>query len=472
VISPVRDATDTANRAALEGRAGPGSGNFGLEIIRDGSTFTAGSANSTPNQCGDPVDVLVPLRPTRSGYSAGRRQIRIRTTATDGTRDDDNLIFVCRPSTCGDGVVQHTHETCDDGNRIDGDGCDRGCQSENPNGLTPTHTPSKTPTPTPSSSPTITPTPTFTLEPGAPTYTPVTPSVTPTNTPTITLTFTPTSTPTATPVRVRCNIASGSGVIVPTSFGNATGALTGYQDWVISGPDANGVREIEIPIDGMSFGCGVLNAPIVGAAGVFCVRPDYESDPGYGYIDCNGGNLTGYNTRFEFDHNTNGNASGHPYDPECDDCSTSPDGQESCAKLEDAGSNDPYHAGVCNGPIVASESDPFPANGMVLIQRLIARLRTDVTSCSPNPCPAPDAPFGSGDLRVTGKLTTGTSTGVIYNYNNGTGTQTWNVTNTTRTCSQVLASSLTNLQVGLALPFPDLNSLIGDGRIQLRIKCN
>jgi len=66
-----------------------------------------------------------------STASKQTRRFRVVGRSSLAVTDTDTLKIQCRPSTCGDHIVQRDHETCDDGNRINGDGCDQGCQTEN-----------------------------------------------------------------------------------------------------------------------------------------------------------------------------------------------------------------------------------------------------------------------------------------------------------------------------------------------------
>ncbi|GBD25885.1 Anti-sigma-I factor RsgI2 [bacterium HR30] len=191
------DPADVANLAALESAASSG---FGLTVMRRNTPTTSGGSNSSPNLCGAPVPIVVPLKTTASGtIRPGTRALRVMAKTTTGLIDPDTLKIQCLPSTCGNGIVEADHETCDDGNRANGDGCNQGCQRELPS-PTPTPTPTVTATATNTGTPTVTPTPTVTDTPTrtpteTKTFTP-TRTHTPTHTPTITHTPTRTLTPT------------------------------------------------------------------------------------------------------------------------------------------------------------------------------------------------------------------------------------------------------------------------------------
>jgi cysteine-rich repeat protein len=82
--------------------------------------------------CGKPQTLTIPLAP---GGRAARRKLVLLARAEPPARgrDVDVVTLVCRPAPkgdtcarCGDGDVG-AGEVCDDGNGIDGDGCDRNC---------------------------------------------------------------------------------------------------------------------------------------------------------------------------------------------------------------------------------------------------------------------------------------------------------------------------------------------------------
>lgn len=192
----LRDAADLAILDALEQGVHQ---DFGITVMRGRLEYMPGTATVTADWCGEPIPIAVPLRVSKAGrVSRGRKVVRTRAEQGEGRRDTDTLRFECLPSTCGNGTVE-PHEDCDDGNRINGDGCNQGCRIE----PTATITPTPTDTPTPTATATATDTPTFTpLPTDTPTATATdtyTSTPTPTDTPTFTATPTDTHTWTATP---------------------------------------------------------------------------------------------------------------------------------------------------------------------------------------------------------------------------------------------------------------------------------
>ena len=192
------DPVDLANKGNLEWEVRYGG--LGSYIEQDQQLVFADGVNSTPNLCSGTIQlfVLMTLGPDGT-YKKTRRRFRVRAASGDGRVDVDTFTYYCLPSRCGDDRLQND-EQCDDGNRINGDGCDQGCYAE------PTPTPSPVPTPSPSPTPSPVPTPTPTPVPSptptpvpTPTPTPV-PSPTPTPVPSPTPTPAPTQTPTPTPV--------------------------------------------------------------------------------------------------------------------------------------------------------------------------------------------------------------------------------------------------------------------------------
>jgi cysteine-rich repeat protein len=231
---------DQENLNVLEGQAGPGG--FGVTVTErtaHGTTVKyTGTTNSTQNLCGPALDIVVPESQFGTRVARGRKTLRIVAHTSSGQTDTDVLRLECRPSTCGDGELQTNHETCDDGNRANGDGCNQACQVEpgwicsgmpsvcirltpTPTTTSATATPTATPTATAPLGPTGTPTQSGTATPTGPTPTP---SWTGTPTNTVPAVNTPTPTPTRTqPVVITPNVC-GNGTPEP---GNGESCDTG-----------------------------------------------------------------------------------------------------------------------------------------------------------------------------------------------------------------------------------------------------
>jgi hypothetical protein len=131
---------------------------------------------------------------------------------------------------------------------------------------------------------------------------------------------------------------------------------------------------------------------------------------------------------------------------------------------------------VCNSAVHLSYNGVSPANGMTLTQNLIARISTAQTSCSPNPCPPNDAPYdsGAGDLAVTGRMTTGQSVGTLFDRNNSAGNNfSRTFTGATVPCSTIFAEpgAVSNMRVGVVIPFPDTAATINDANVEVRLVC-
>ena len=120
----LRDAADAANLSSLLTGA-----TFDTTVTDP--PFTPGISNNVPNTCSDLIDLVVPLKVSKNGrVTRANRVIKVRGTTTAGRKDADSLKLECRPTTCGNGVIEDDHETCDDSNRINGDGCNQACQVE------------------------------------------------------------------------------------------------------------------------------------------------------------------------------------------------------------------------------------------------------------------------------------------------------------------------------------------------------
>jgi cysteine-rich repeat protein len=123
-----RNAADQHNAQVLEGQAGNGPGGFGVTVMRATGPVFLGRPNSTPNLCGPPLDLIVPMRILDSGVADGSRRLRLKF-GVEGILSVATIRLTCDESLCGNRVVDED-ETCDDGNRVNGDGCDQGCQAE------------------------------------------------------------------------------------------------------------------------------------------------------------------------------------------------------------------------------------------------------------------------------------------------------------------------------------------------------
>ena len=282
------------------------SSKFGLPVLRRGISYIDGHAHVTPNACTDPIDLKIPLKVAGNGLvRPNKLRVTVRSVSLSGALDNDNINIKCYPSTCGNGVVEVDHENCDDGNRINGDGCDQGCQLESlpvtpTRTAAPTRVPTQTRTATVTETPTLThtpsPTPTITKTPTpTPTVTPTrtdiptrtvtstgtfTKTSTPTRTPTITRTFTPTRTPTSTLTPTRTRTATrtftptaGPKIVIDSPLHGifttkSSVVATGHVENAVSGqvitvngqtPTINGnVWSITIPLD-----AGIIFNPIL-----------------------------------------------------------------------------------------------------------------------------------------------------------------------------------------------------------------
>jgi cysteine-rich repeat protein len=209
-----RDVYDVANLGALENGAYE---DFGVTVVRDRVPYLTGMPNATADACGSARTIEVPLRQRRSGGVAkGRKKLRVASTASDGRRDSDTLKLECRPSTCGNSAVE-SHEDCDDGNRLNGDGCNQGCRIE-----AATPTPTATVTPAATASATRTATATATATPTA-TFPADTATATATHTP---LPPTATATGSATATATESATASATWTASATSTASVTSTTT------------------------------------------------------------------------------------------------------------------------------------------------------------------------------------------------------------------------------------------------------
>ena len=368
----LRGAADTANLAALENQAG--AGGFGVTVRRGSSTVFSGNQNSMQNLCSGPLDIVVPI---------GGKLLRVLTTGTgspSGTEspfDSDALSLRCRRSTCGDGIIQ-PWETCDDGNRDNGDGCDQGCHIE----TGPTRTPTETPTATLSPTPTNTPDPSIVfLQPGGGTSGscrgtcvggtspgaacindsgcgtggtcpnrvcvggPLNGSSCSTGANCAGCVLNPLQgscalvQTAALPIRVPLN-----GVCVPRTAPDVscltdaecpagTACQLPHFQALVGPPDGNQEATVTIPQSSVVFNAAILGPPV----GTVCVS---AAGDGFGVIDCDGGR-SGLNVTVSRDHNTtpgdvnnSGPLQGFPDDPTCTATFVEPDSSVSYACVE------------------------------------------------------------------------------------------------------------------------------------------
>jgi cysteine-rich repeat protein len=264
--------------------------NSHTDDTQEGATVALGpGANAavawdSNGQDGSGFGVFALIRTLCDHSTCGNNELVVQCEECDDGNlvDGDGCDSNCTETACGNGIVTGNEE-CDDGNLINGDGCESDCR------LTPTVTPTFTPT----SSPTATPTRTWTFTPTVtPTRTPTptftvtsTPSDTPTQTATATVTDTrpPTHTPsiTATPTVTRTVTATGTPTPNPTYVactGNCNADPSVTVDELIKGVnialgnltlvacsafDSSNdglvtVEELVRAVNNALFGCGVL----------------------------------------------------------------------------------------------------------------------------------------------------------------------------------------------------------------------
>ncbi len=210
--SQLNTAADIANLAMLEQNGG-GPGGLGVKVVRSTVPQFLGPPNTTPNACSAVMNIVVPERVLSGNrLRRGSRTLQVRGTTSALVKDTDTVRLYCKPSACGDSVIQADHETCDDGNRNNGDGCDAGCHIEP--GFMCTGLPSVCTAFTPTITPTAPSTPTKTLTPA--------PTSTPTNTVPPLPTSTPTDTATAVPTSPPTNTSPPANTASPTNTAQAT----------------------------------------------------------------------------------------------------------------------------------------------------------------------------------------------------------------------------------------------------------
>jgi len=334
------DPADLANKDNLEWELG--FGGLGPYIVQDQRLVYAGVVNDTPNLCSGEIQLFVPMTQRADGsWKKARRRFRVRAAASDGRVDVDTFTYWCLPSRCGDGFLEPKREQCDDGNRVNGDGCDQGCY------IVPTPTPSPVPTPTPTPSPTPEPTQTPTPTPDPtpspePTPTPdntPTPSPEPTASPTPTPSPEPTASPTPTPIPGPTlglwsfGVSTGSGSLCPgtalsdgsqlrgsglpgsnTTGGGSVCSLT-RGNFAVSGNfqvQGGSINPMDgkAPIEMLNARVVRVQQPTAASNNYVCLRIEGN---GPGFVDCDGGT----NTRLFAQMNSNTTAPPSPpsWDP-------------------------------------------------------------------------------------------------------------------------------------------------------------
>lgn len=408
------DAVDQSNAAAIEASFGPSG--LGVTVLRAGVVHAAGVANGTPNACSESIDVQVPLksaqvisaRPVRSG----KRSFKVRVVDDEGDEDVDTIHLTCVPNRCGN-LSLEAYENCDDGNRIDGDGCSSVCRIE------PTPTPSPTPLPQPS------PTPEFgeiRLQGG-----------------TFAGAGSRVDVQTAGILRTRITLAgkcsSGGDCLADADCPVGSYCSLPKVNLLVGEPDpVTQQATITIPQASVHFN------PARSTVNTLCVS---AAGDGTGQIDCDGG-ATGLDVALERDHDTTPsgafNCGGFPDDPECDDTCTFPDGGLSRACMEGtyycaggpsegmscsghgdcpdsfcASCNiDAPHAGACHSPACVQTSGTFGAGDLqVTLPLRIRYVRTDGLGDDGIPCTEDDPVTGAESL-VRVVLTTGTASATAH----------------------------------------------------------
>jgi cysteine-rich repeat protein len=254
------DPSDAANIGQLEARLG--GGGFGLTVARHGIIVQTGSSNATPNLCSAPMLLEVRLRQTRTGkLKAHSTTFKLSAASAFGVLDTDGLRIQCRPSTCGNHKIESPRETCDDGNRNDGDGCDHSCRIEP---ATPTQTRTPTPTPTPYTCPAGFSCGVFEVQPGFSVSKPIDDGVT---------------------SWVELTDVSGLNLI-----NNGTSGAFNQGPVIVKkqGGDANGIASLALS-ETVYVGAPLpLVAQSLGEKGKVCFKMQADPDD-IGWVDCNGG---------------------------------------------------------------------------------------------------------------------------------------------------------------------------------------
>jgi 6-phosphogluconolactonase len=86
------------NADCLFGGTCTGPAVIGVPFVKRSTVLHPGVTNSTMNVCSNPMDIVVPLRSTSSGFRARSKTIRGRLKTTGGTKDTDVLKLTCFPA--------------------------------------------------------------------------------------------------------------------------------------------------------------------------------------------------------------------------------------------------------------------------------------------------------------------------------------------------------------------------------------
>jgi hypothetical protein len=321
---------------------------------------------------------------------------------------------------------------------------------------------------------------------------------------------TPLPTPTFVP-RV-CALVGASSVELQARLIDVSLPLSGTQVWRFGPLDPDSTRQIVHLPSESHFNC--TSTTFSGENVKICARVDQTTychggpndglacppadcgagnpcdvNPGHGVIDCAGGNLAGYNSLVQIDHNTNQNNVGLPQDPNCTNTFTAPDGTvlHSCLEGTDPACTGPSHphTGVCNSPVEQTFSGSSPAGGFRLHEAIDLSF-TFGEDCR-TPCPPDNTPLQDGELQLAGDLTSGEAKGVIWNANNTalimgtTGSGNCPVICGIDPCCPPFAGTpigncltdvtLDGAQAVLEFPAIDLDPTIGDFIARLKLQC-
>ena len=349
---------------------------------------------------------------------------------------------------CGDGQMNVTGETCDDGNNQGGDGCAANCTTETRR--------------------------TTELDPAV--------------------------------AKATAQIAT---IAIPLQL-SGTQVLTvgGFRDAAVKGKDGSEIYKAgEIPVTIKGTDVQFNPVPVFGIA-CACVRgiPVDAFGPGIsgtGVIGCGADGLTDLNFKVEPDHDTTpgsagtgGPASGLPDDPECDDSSSSGPFMHSEACKEGTGATcsteNNTHIGKCNSPRIITFSGGQAARGAVLLVNSSSiGLLQDGAACTTSkpmrngkcqfadygpdclPCTDDDLEKGTPNIAPT---TSGTAEVAIYDVNDtpgvaikdgatcgGTTACVVKVSGTGVDCDAIINNPNAALHSALATAFPTLDgAMVGD----------